>query len=68
MQDATKQFNSIFAPHNPESLKKEPEQKYNKPTAKRLKNLKVKSFRIKGSKLRRSDFFNVKIDGQLIAD
>lgn len=67
-KDATKQFNSIFAPHNPESFKKEPEQKYKKPTAKHLKNLKVKSFRIKGSKLRRSDFFNVKIDGQLIAD
>ena len=67
-KDATKQLNSIFAPHNPEAFKKEPEQKYKKPTAKRLKNLKVKSFRIKGSKLRRSDFFNVKIDGQLIAD
>jgi len=33
--------------------------KYKKPTAKRLKNLKVKSFKIKGSNLRRSDFFNV---------
>ena len=59
---------SIFAPHNPEPFEREPEVKYKKPTAKRLKNLKVKSFKIKGSNLRKSDFFDVQIDGQLITD
>ncbi len=67
-KNATKQFDSIFAPHNPEPFEREPEVKYKKPTAKRLKNLKVKSFKIKGSNLRKSDFFNVQIDGQLITD